>query len=72
VSNIGRWVTNGIIGFIGILGLFVASRASDTTFYALGLIVFAIAVAAIFYAIRKVFDEAEARPRGPGDTAAHH
>jgi hypothetical protein len=72
VDNIGRWVTSGVIGLIGILGLFVASRATDDTFYSLGLIVFVIAVAVIFYMIRRAFDEAGARPRGPGDTAAHN
>ena len=71
MDNIGRWVTNGVIGLIGLLGLFVASRATDNTFYSLGLIVFAIAVAVIFFSIRRAFDEAGARPRGPGDTAAH-
>jgi hypothetical protein len=71
MDHIGRWITNGIIGVIGILGLFVASRATDNTFYYLGLIVFVIAVAFIFYSIRRAFDEAGARPRGPEDTAAH-
>jgi len=72
VDHIGKWVTGGIVGLIGILGLFVASRATDDTFYALSLIVFVIAVGVIFYMIRRAFDEAGARPRGPGDTAAHN
>jgi hypothetical protein len=71
MDHIGRWVTNGIVGVIGILGLFVASRATDDIFYAMGLIVFVIAVAFIFYSIRRAFDEAGARPRGPEDTSAH-
>jgi hypothetical protein len=72
MDHIGKWVTNGIVGVIGLLGLFVASRATDNTFYSLGLIVFVIAVAVIFFSIRRAFDEAGARPRGPGDTAAHN
>ena len=71
MDQIGTWIANGIVGVIGILGLFVASRATDSTFYSLGLIVFALAVAFIFYSIRRAFDEAGARPRGPEDTAAH-
>ena len=71
MDQIGTWITNGIVGVIGILGLFVASRATDSTFYSLGLIVFVLAVAFIFYSIRRAFDEAGARPRGPEDTAAH-
>jgi hypothetical protein len=71
MDHIGRWVANSIVGVIGLLGLFVASRATDNTFYAMGLIVFVLAVAFIFYSIRRAFDEAGARPRGPEDTAAH-
>jgi len=71
MDQIGKWITNGIVGVIGLLGLFVASRATDDTFYAVGLIVFVLAVAFIFYSIRRAFDEAGARPRGPEDTAAH-
>jgi hypothetical protein len=71
MDHIGRWVANVIVGVIGLLGLYVASRATDNTFYAMGLIVFVLAVAFIFYSIRRAFDEAGARPRGPEDTAAH-
>jgi hypothetical protein len=71
MDHIGRWVANVIVGVIGLLGLYVASRATDDTFYAMGLIVFVLAVAFIFYSIRRAFDEAGARPRGPEDTAAH-
>ena len=71
MDHIGKWVINVIVGVIGLLGLYVASRATDNTFYAMGLIVFVLAVAFIFYSIRRAFDEAGARPRGPEDTAAH-
>lgn len=71
MDQIGTWITNGIVGVIGILGLFVASRATDSTFYSLGLIVFVLAVAFIFYSIRRAFDKASAGPRGPGDTSDH-
>jgi FtsH-binding integral membrane protein len=72
LENLGKWITGGVIGVIGIIGLFVSSRAADNTFYYLGLIVFAVAIAVIFLMIRKGFDAAGARPRGPGDTAAHN
>ena len=71
MDHIGRWVANVIVGVIGLLGLYVASRATDNTFYAMGLIVFVLAVAFIFYSIRRAFDKASAGPRGPGDTSAH-
>ncbi len=71
MDHIGRWVASGIVGVIGLLGLYVASRATDDIFYAMGLIVFVLAVAFIVYSIRRAVDEAGARPRGPEDTAAH-
>jgi hypothetical protein len=72
MENIGRWVVNGVIGLIGIFGLFIASRAVDGVFYGMGLALVAGAVAFIFYSIRKTYDEAGYRPRGPGDTETLH
>ncbi|WP_268914370.1 hypothetical protein [Arenibaculum pallidiluteum] len=37
----------------------MASHAADTTFYYTGLAVFVIAVLAVFYVMRRAFDEAE-------------
>ena len=56
MDKIGTWVTNGIVGVIGLIGLFVASRAADHTFYYMGLIVFVVAVGVIFFSIRRAFD----------------
>lgn len=38
------WVLGGLIAFVGLLGLFLASRALDGTVYWVGLLVFLFAV----------------------------
>lgn len=51
-----KWIAGGIIGLIGILGLFASAHAHDTTFYILGLAVFVIAVLVIGGMIKRHFD----------------
>lgn len=40
----GSWVLGGLVAFVGMLGLFLASRALDGTVYWVGLLVFLFAV----------------------------
>jgi len=40
----GSWVLGGLIAFVGMLGLFLASRAMDGTVYWVGLLLFLFAV----------------------------
>jgi hypothetical protein len=51
-----------IVGLFGLLGLFVASRAVDGGMSLFGFALFALAVFLEFWAIKRHFDEAEARP----------
>jgi len=51
-----KWMAGGIIGLVGILGLFASAHAHDTAFYILGLAVFAIAVLVIGGMIKRHFD----------------
>ena len=44
----GKWVFGAVMGAIGVLGLFMASRAADQTFYWTGLVFFVFGVIAIF------------------------
>lgn len=53
-------------GLLGLLGLITASRAGSGTLYWGGLLVFALAVAAVFFLIHKGFDAAKGRPGVPG------
>lgn len=56
----GKWITSGIIVFVGILGLIAASRAADGAFYYGGFIVFIVSVAYIFITVGRYYDRVEA------------
>lgn len=47
-----RWIVGFIVAAFGLLGLFVAARASDSAMYAMGLLVFGFAVLFNFLQIR--------------------
>jgi len=49
----GSFVLGGIVGMIGLLGLFVAAGASDGVFYATGLGLFVFCVLFIFVMIHR-------------------
>lgn len=51
-----KWIAGGIFGLVGILGLFVAANAHGTAVYALGLIIFIVAVLIIGGMIKRHFD----------------
>ncbi|MBI1208495.1 MAG: hypothetical protein GC191_14580 [Azospirillum sp.] len=65
----GKWILGGVTGLIGMLGLFLSSRAADETFYYGGLIAFVVAIIFIFGMVKSAFDRAEARAHG--DNAEH-
>ncbi len=50
-----------VLGLLGLLGLVMASRAADATFYWTGIVVFVVTVFAIFYLMHKGFDQAEGK-----------
>ncbi len=54
-----KWIAGGVIGLIGILGLFLSAHAHDTTFYWLGIGVFLVAMAVIFFMMKRQFDLSE-------------
>ena len=43
-STLASWVIGILVGLIGLLGLFMASRATDVVFYWIGLLFFVFAV----------------------------
>ncbi len=49
----GSFVLGGIVGVIGLLGLFVAAGAQDGVFYATGLGLFVFCVLFIFVMIHR-------------------
>jgi UDP-N-acetylmuramyl pentapeptide phosphotransferase/UDP-N-acetylglucosamine-1-phosphate transferase len=50
----GSFVLGGVMGVIGLLGLFVASAAKDGVFYATGLGLFVFCVLFLFVMIHRL------------------
>ena len=59
MQGTGKWIAGAAIGFIGVLGLFLAAHAHDGTFYYAGLAVFALAVLIIGAMVKRSFDMQE-------------
>jgi hypothetical protein len=53
------WVLGGGVAIVGILGLYLASRAHDGGVYLFGLALFIFAVAYVFSLIKQSFDRSE-------------
>jgi hypothetical protein len=51
-----KWIAGGVIGLIGVLGLFFAAHAHSTTPYVLGILVFVVCVLVIFAMLKRHFD----------------
>jgi hypothetical protein len=49
----GQWIFGAVMALLSLLGLFVASRAHDTMFYAAGLLLCVFGLAFIFWLIAK-------------------
>ncbi len=60
MGTIARFVIGSIAGLVGLIALFIASRADSTDgIHAAALIVFAFAVFYIFFLIKRGYDLAE-------------
>ncbi|MBI1774015.1 MAG: hypothetical protein HYR63_01580 [Proteobacteria bacterium] len=56
MQGIGIWLLGALIGLLGLLGLFLASKAADEAMYIVGLIFFGYAVAFDGWLIRRSHD----------------
>ncbi len=61
MGNVSKWIWCGLVGLMGITGLFVAARGGHSVPYWGGLVFAGFAVAFIFLMIKRGFDEAEHR-----------
>lgn len=61
-----RWTYGGCLAIVALFGVFLASRATGSTFYWTGLLLAAAAVLGIVHLVRTAFDEAEGRPTDRG------
>ncbi len=59
MEGTGKWIAGGLIGLVGVLGLFVSAHAHAGALYYSGLVVFALAVAILFAMLKRHFDMIE-------------
>jgi hypothetical protein len=54
-----KWIVGGIVGILGVFGLFLAANAHDRGIYAFGLGLAAFAVIYVFAQMKQGFDASE-------------
>ena len=59
MQGTGKWIAGGVIGLIGVLGLFLSAYAHDATFYYVGLAVFVLSVLIVGAMVKRHFDMQE-------------
>jgi hypothetical protein len=64
------WIVGTASGLLGLLGLFLASRATDDGMYVFGFALLVFGIFMVFWLIKHAFDaaaahEADAAPSGP-------
>ena len=69
MQGTAKWIASGIVGLIGIAGLFLAANAADKGIHVFGLGLAAFAVVYISAQMKQSFDEAERATRSM-ETAA--
>lgn len=53
-NTLSNWVVGVLVGLVGLVGLFMASRATDTVFYWVGLLFFLFGVLFCFGLIGQI------------------
>jgi cytochrome c oxidase cbb3-type subunit 1 len=72
MAGIGDWIVGGLVGFLGIVGLFLASASIDDGLYMFGLALAGFAVVVVFSLVKQRFDAGEAdRGRRPADAGGN-
>jgi hypothetical protein len=59
MQSIGNWVLGSLATAMGLLGLFVSSRAKDTFIYSIGLVVAVACSLFVLNMVKQSFDDAE-------------
>jgi len=55
----GKWIGGGIIGVVGILGLFLSAHSHGGAMYWVGLLIFVVAVLVIGAMVKRHYDLTE-------------
>ncbi len=56
MSSVSRWISGAIVAVVGLVALFLASRATDDVMYYTGLAVFLAGVLYNYYQVHKHYD----------------
>lgn len=59
MQSIGNWIMGSMAAGMGLLGLFISSRAKDTFFYSIGLVVAVACSLFVLNMVKQAFDDAE-------------
>jgi hypothetical protein len=59
MNGLSEWILSTITAVLGVVGLFVASRAHEEVGYYGGLIFFVFAVGLIMFQVKRAFDRRE-------------
>jgi len=62
LHSLGNWLVGGFATVMGLLGLFISSRAQDTFIYSIGLVVAVGCSLFVLNMVKQAFDEAEKGP----------
>ena len=67
MGGIAKVLGSGVVGLVGLAGLFVASNAHDGGMYHAGLLIFVLAVFYIFWQIKRHMDALDRKRHEHGD-----
>jgi Zn-dependent membrane protease YugP len=54
-----KWIASGVVGILGVVGLFLAANAHDRGIYAFGLGLAAFAIIYVFAQMKQSFDASD-------------
>lgn len=57
MHHVGQWVVGFMVAAIGLVSLYLASRAEESAMYYIGLGLFAVCVLFNFYQIKQFYDD---------------
>jgi len=65
-----HWIVGFVSGLLGLLGIFLASRAVDAGMYVFGFALLGFGILMVFWLMRHAFDTSEAASRRASELAA--
>jgi len=63
MGGVGKTILSVLVGLLGLIALYFSANAQDGGIYYGGLVIFVVAVAFIFYQLKRYLDETEHRDR---------